>query len=361
MTAAAVTLIVSFTLLATGLALPSWAPPGLAFGVRVPSERLEAPVVRAWRRAYRIGVAACGAAAIVVAAGAAAERRPVVATLATVALVPSILLFYLLAHRAVLAARDREDWYADTQPARSADLSMRTAPQTFPWPWLMPAALVILATAAIGAVRYPHLPRQLVLHETDGRADRLVDATVLTAFAPVLIQIGLFAILAALAWLAIRTPSALDPSDARRAARIHETFGYAISRALLILAACASAGLSVVAQQLWRSDGSPALAAVAATVLTALGVLGVVATAAYVGGWARRQPPTPGADARLALGDDRFWRGGLIYANREDPALLVPKRFGIGWTLNFGHPLAWLILAAILAVPVVTTILGQRG
>ena len=35
--------------------------------------------------------------------------------------------------------------------------------------------------------------------------------------------------------------------------------------------------------------------------------------------------------------DDRFWKAGLVYVNRDDPAILIGARFGVGWTLNFGN------------------------
>jgi uncharacterized membrane protein len=43
----------------------------------------------------------------------------------------------------------------------------------------------------------------------------------------------------------------------------------------------------------------------------------------------------------------------MFYVNRDDPALLVEKRFGIGYTLNFGHPGSWLLLVGIVVVPLV--------
>src|SRR5207245_1808454 len=45
------------------------------------------------------------------------------------------------------------------------------------------------------------------------------------------------------------------------------------------------------------------------------------------------------------------WRGGLFYVDREDPALFVPKKYGAGYTFNYGRPLAWVITFAILIVP----------
>ncbi len=32
--------------------------------------------------------------------------------------------------------------------------------------------------------------------------------------------------------------------------------------------------------------------------------------------------------------DDRYWYGGFFYNNPDDPAVFVPKRFGLGWTMN---------------------------
>lgn len=48
---------------------------------------------------------------------------------------------------------------------------------------------------------------------------------------------------------------------------------------------------------------------------------------------------------------DMFWHGGIFYYNSQDPALLVAKRVGVGWTFNFAHPVAWLLLALLAAVP----------
>lgn len=60
---------------------------------------------------------------------------------------------------------------------------------------------------------------------------------------------------------------------------------------------------------------------------------------------------------------DRYWKAGMFYVNRDDPAIFVEKRFGIGYTVNFGRRLAWAILAAlplvVLAVLLVTHMMGK--
>src|SRR6266566_7042972 len=55
--------------------------------------------------------------------------------------------------------------------------------------------------------------------------------------------------------------------------------------------------------------------------------------------------------------DDRYWYAGFFYNNPDDPAVFVPKRFGLGWTMNFGHPQARLVLIGLLLPPLVLLIL----
>jgi uncharacterized membrane protein len=66
--------------------------------------------------------------------------------------------------------------------------------------------------------------------------------------------------------------------------------------------------------------------------------------------------PTGGSDAT----PDECWRGGAIYYNPADPALMVEKRDGLGFTLNFGNRLAWVLLEMILLLVLGPLFLGLR-
>ena len=60
--------------------------------------------------------------------------------------------------------------------------------------------------------------------------------------------------------------------------------------------------------------------------------------------------------------DERHWmHGGLTYSNPDDPALVVEKLVGIGYTVNVAHPgirsrllllagLALIVLVGVLAI-----------
>ena len=59
---------------------------------------------------------------------------------------------------------------------------------------------------------------------------------------------------------------------------------------------------------------------------------------------------TPAGAMATDRDDDRFWKGGIWYVNRDDPAVLVSARFAFGWTVNLGNPTAWLLIAGFVAV-----------
>src|SRR5438105_74751 len=75
------------------------------------------------------------------------------------------------------------------------------------------------------------------------------------------------------------------------------------------------------------------------TVITATGVL----LSIIVGLRAQRRLGRPEARAFVA----EHWRFGQLYSNAADPALFVPTRTGSRWTLNFGRPVAVVLLGLV--------------
>jgi uncharacterized membrane protein len=45
---------------------------------------------------------------------------------------------------------------------------------------------------------------------------------------------------------------------------------------------------------------------------------------------------------------DECWKLGLFYFNPNDPAAIVEKRFGVGWTLNFANPKSWWLIGVLV-------------
>jgi uncharacterized membrane protein len=78
-----------------------------------------------------------------------------------------------------------------------------------------------------------------------------------------------------------------------------------------------------------------------------------------IGGLAIRVMRRTAASGGPPVGDttpDARWFLGHLYLNPADPTLFVEKRMGLGYTLNLGNPVAWVVIAVFvvaLAIPLV--------
>jgi uncharacterized membrane protein len=83
----------------------------------------------------------------------------------------------------------------------------------------------------------------------------------------------------------------------------------------------------------------------------------VLAVKTGQGGSRIKTPVKEGGTGNINRDDDRFWKAGLFYFNPDDPSIMVEKRFGVGYTLNFGNRKAiWFSIAffvLILLIPIV--------
>lgn len=132
----------------------------------------------------------------------------------------------------------------------------------------------------------------------------------------------------------------------------YRRFLAAFTRALLTLAALADVSLLLIALRDWQVYQPSDAARVLPALPFAAGVLVLLAVALRAGRGGSRLNGNVrclAAAAGTDRDDDRFWKGGLFYANRDDPALVDGARFGFGWALNYGNPVAWLIIAALTA------------
>lgn len=55
--------------------------------------------------------------------------------------------------------------------------------------------------------------------------------------------------------------------------------------------------------------------------------------------------------------DDKWILGGLYY-NKNDPAWMVEKRIGIGWTVNFANPKSWIAIGVLILFIVINIVIS---
>jgi uncharacterized membrane protein len=258
---------------------------------------------------------------------------------------------YLLAHRAsralaatATAAHDLTAPAAELHPRRYAD--------AVPWVWeLLPAALIAATTVYLGQ-QYAGAPAVIPTHfDFNGHANAFAPKSIGSFFALVWVQLFMAVFLTGIALLLIGSKAI--PGQAE------ERFRRIWLRVLFGIKTLTIAYLGLIAALIGSNSGattlSPALLFIPAAVflLLVLGGLTVVAVRTGQGG-SRLGTPEETATDRM---NDRYWKLGVIYVNRDDPSVFVEQRFGIGWTLNVGNPRGVLALVALLAAPLALVVL----
>jgi uncharacterized membrane protein len=342
--------------------MPVFTRPTLQFGVRVPAERTGAPVIREERHAYywrTLALALCFTATTFL-------RGPGRGWLTAIIIlqVAAGLICFWLARARIIAVKNAEGWFAGLRQTVTTDTSWRTDPVRYPVAWLLPAVAVLLATAVIGIMRYPDLPARLAVRFTlSGKPNRWADKSLWTAFSKVVGQAWATVLEPGLMLIVYRSRPDADGADAADATRRYRRYLGAFTRALMVLVALVNVTLLLTALQTWQvyRPTGPAAALRFLPVLAGAVILVTVPVRMGQGGFRLSGSGSPAGSPAIAghgagrpaaaagRDDDRFWKGGLIYVNRDDPAIMVGSRFGFGWTFNFGNPRARLLYGAIIA------------
>ena len=238
---------------------------------------------------------------------------------------------------------------------REAALAPRASGLLGNWPLQLGPFVILTAAAIFISRRWNSLPVRFPVHwGITGQPDRWATRDFLGVYGAMLTAFVLCAMLALLSYAMVHWSRQIRAGGeaATNEARFRQVqIGILLSTEYLI--ALLFSWLSLLPLR-----SNPTMTPVA-TSLIFLGVLAYVVTIIWLlkhtgqggvelaGGGAGAEIPS-GAPPIGDRTPDECWKAGMVYVNRDDPAILVEKRFGIGYTLNFGNPRSWLVLGAIL-------------
>ncbi|MBB6670206.1 DUF1648 domain-containing protein [Cohnella nanjingensis] len=353
MTLAMLDVITAGTFIVISMITPAY----LIFGLYVPEEDRADAALRRLRRRYGgwavltglLGLAA-GAAAAMLSDGNPDAILP--ATL--VVQIAGLIVAWRAGRRAALKLKAERGWEAPNQTKRVIDLRFRERQRLVGNGWFAVHLLIIAVCIAVAILQWDRIPDVMATHfGINGEADRFSKKTVGTVFTLNILQVFMTGLFIGINYMIRGTRQNLDPDHPvasmekqLRFRRANSIFLYALSLFIILLFG--------VIQGFTLYDWPQTVLLAVMVPLPLLIMGGVIGFLVYL--------TRNGLDAQAAgpnAKDDRYWRGGGIYFNKNDPALVVEKRYGVGWTFNFAHPLAWVILIGIVLVPIVIVVLTE--
>lgn len=356
-------LILGFFLLVLGLvgalaaATPWLTPKSECFTVTVPASALVDPRLRSIRRIYLAAMLAATALAMVSAVilweatGAGDEHGAEAWGFAVTGLV---LALEVVSFALMLGARSRvrrlkaeRGWHADA--ARRTAVVGEALPGPLSLVWDLLYLLPVGAFALAAWLTYPELPAEIATNVgLDGVATATVAKSPAVATAPVLVATFLavvFTFTHAVVRLSVRP---LNP-----AAPVASGYDYGrfarIQTQLVVFGGLALTSVVGLVMELAFLGVLPMMGALA-ILLVAIGTVLVVVIEVSVLYGQSGSRLGGAADGVEAVGEDGDWRLGILYFDRDDASVVVPKRFGVGWTVNLARPQAWLLIGALVLI-----------
>ncbi|GAB3390523.1 hypothetical protein GCM10027568_14710 [Humibacter soli] len=333
--------------------LPSLMPRTVPLGVNVPAAHIDEPIIRTSLRRFRLLVGASWLLAVILLV-ILVFIAPLAAALVSMLLfIAGSTIAYIVARQGIVRAKHEGKWYSGATVRLAGNVTAEPVRTPIPVGWFAVSMLLLGLVTVIGAAVYPTLPASIPVHwGATGVADRYEPKSVWAVFGQLIIiaivVVGLFAVSFVGRIVSIRAiPSASAEQNAARERGIRSVMSSLLGWMMFAI----TLGLCWLTLVSWFLPSDRVLITLGVVVLLVMLFGGIVV---FIVRWRRaagRGAAITGGDTGAdAPDDDRFWKAGILYVNRDDPAIMVPRRFGAGWTMNLGHPAGIAIGVVLLLI-----------
>ncbi|WP_219106722.1 DUF5808 domain-containing protein [Austwickia sp. TVS 96-490-7B] len=355
------------------LAVPDLSARTVPLGVRVPSDRVDDPVVRDAVTRYRLiivviavvellALLACWSLSRPGSAHADTAGSPALAARLELIVVPVVTLLtpalgvvaMWWASCPLRAAKQEGRWYDGAATAVS-QVAREAAPVQVAWRWHAAGLLLVAATGGYGVWRYPDLPDPMATHSSLTQFDRWEPKSAATMWMlPALAAIVVITTLTMSVFVAARASRTLPDGNALVAQAKNLRDRRASQRVLGVLSVAVAGILGCTAVVMWEQWDAllpvPVVGSVVLVVALVVSQIRRERTPLLPEVMDSRNGDVPALAGSESVDDDASWIWGVIYCDRDDPALFVAKRIGIGYTINVGHPAGMLLLGGLFVV-----------
>lgn len=334
------------------LIYPRIARRGLLFGVYVGEERWDGDEAREIAKSWQVSIVVWTIVSVCLGMGLFLRfRSPIVAPVSPLVLTAGCLVLYL---RAYFRARSLA---APGPPAAVAVLA-ETKPSTIlPTFVLMVGVLGGVVALSYATMHYADLPSIVPTHfGPSGKPDAWHPKSFWTVMLLPLLTLVLGVGMGGMVFFTSRAKRAIRFPQTQISVEAQTRFRQAVTRllsgiAIVVTVMLTVGSISSIRVGLGLATGLSPIMMVLAIGLGLFAIGGTLYLAFHYGqGGARLERAAGNAPLTDGLADNRHWVLGTFYVNRDDPSIFVERRFGFGYTINFGNWKAVALLAGFLVV-----------
>ena len=328
----------------------------IIFGVTVPEQNVKHPTLRNMKKHYAqiVGISGLIFLIIMIVGYSFVQSTLVQGNLLLgcfFAMIAVSMGLYWMNHHKVLKLKKQEQWGLHIKQVRSVDLTARSKDEMLPWPFYVVPLGVTIFLIIFSLLHYEQIPDKIAVHwGPSGEADSWRSKTYFTALSLPLIML----MMQCMMWGIVDSikRSAIKLAVNRKAESLEDQLKSRkyMSWSLMLV----SYTLTILFTVLQLSNIYPSIAEGNKLLPLFILYLVIILGSLLAYAWKKRQLRVKfeeNIDSKVMdLDDDRFWKGGLIYMNKQDPSVFVEKRFGIGWTMNLANPRGYIVIGLPLII-----------
>lgn len=358
----AIFLIISVILVGIQTAVPFLVKRTVIFGITVPEKYIKNDMLTCYKKKYALTV---GLFSLIVLAGyllwalvtnPTEEQTVLIGTLIQFGIILFSLALYFFFHGKTLQLKKESKWMENLTQVSVTDLSVRAKDEMLPWYVYLLPIMITVGVIGYTVFQYELLPKQIPIHwGINGEADAFTEKTPMSA-----IMLPLTLLLLQIMYMGIQVGTKKSgiklSATSTNASRLRQlTLRKYTSWFMFLVNFLLTVMFSFFQLTMIHPDLFSGTIMVATPLIFLVVVLaGTIAFAVKVG--RSDKVSIDGTEEKITdFDEDSHWVGGLFYVNKNDPSIFVEKRFGVGWTLNFGNPIGYVIfLVPLVAILLLT-------
>jgi len=265
----------------------------------------------------------------------------------------SSFVLYLWFHFVMKKVKQNENWTQENKQGVVIDTTFRDEKLTYSNWWFLIPGMLILGTIIFTNFMYDQIPNEIPMHTDFSGNVRYDDKTIgniLLMPAMQLFMLGMFLCINLVIKHSKQQLSGANPDRSKIQNVLFRRYWslYMILSSLLMVLLFSFIQITFI---------YPALEAYTELVITVtiiILLLGTILLSIKTGqGGSRIKIDDKEVNKNIDRDDDRYWKLGQFYVNKNDPSIFIEKRFGVGWTNNWAHPLSWVFIVGMIALPII--------
>ena len=349
-------LIMIFVFLIMGISIllmPDLVPKTLPFGVRIPADYADNPLIKKMKAYFRIYVIFLLVIFLVLTIFSGIYEQIVI----LFSFIGLEYFGYYLVHKRIHFEKIRNRWYENKKEVVVAEIDTQQKKINL-FLWTLPSIIFIIISIISLYFIYPLLPNSIPINfSVNGIPDSWIPKTPLNASLLIIIMATITVIFYILNIVILRSRIEIDPTMPEVSSFQANKFKILMIKSLSVMGWFLNITFLLMNFITWNVLSSNNFFMIIIPVIIAVVIVFAVSTYAGAQGSRLKYPSNGNKENEVMRDDDKYWIGGIIYFNRDDTAILVPKRFGIGWTINVGNIFAWVFIILIILLIIVSFII----